>query len=1137
MDSLQQLFSLYRQDDRIRRLVEAFNTLQAGRIHVEALAGAQDCMVLLAAYLQSPRLNLVIATDLEEAAFLQNTLDNLLPDRPVRLLPDSFKRPGNFTDLNSQNILQRTEVVNQITLESRAPEIIVTYPEALVEKVIRPAALTENRISIIKGENLDLDFALELLIDYGFERVDFVYEPGQFSIRGGIVDIFSFGNEWPYRVELFDIEVESIRTFDPLTQLSRQNVERVNIIPDAYRGYQPGQKTSLLEILPDNAVIWIKNTRDLGERCETFYNQAAEFVPDVLPGEAANLVAFFKEKPLVTPGELLEGLGAYNLVFTGNKPDAGKIDFHIAFSGKPQPNFNKNFKLLVQDLQARNKQGYQFFLFTDNARQVERFYAIFKDMDAKVVFHPVVKGIHHGYIDEHLKILCYTDHQIFNRFHAYKLRRGFTRDQAINLRMLKELTPGDYVTHIDHGVGKYSGLEKIEVAGHIQESVRIIYKNNDILYVGINSLHKIARYVGKDGAEPQLNKLGSEAWKNLKSKTKKKVKDIARDLIQLYARRRAAPGYSFAPDGYLQNELEASFLYEDTPDQFTATQDVKADMEKEHPMDRLVCGDVGFGKTEVAVRAAFKAAINGKQVAILVPTTILALQHFRTFSERLGEFGCRVDYINRFRSAEDKKKIIADLKEGKIDIVIATHVLLGKDIKFKDLGLLIVDEEQKFGVAAKEKLRNIRVNVDTLTLTATPIPRTLQFSLMAARDMSIIRTPPPNRQPIHTESRIFSETVITDAINYEIARGGQVFFVHNRVKTLHEISDLVKRLCPGVKVATAHGQMESDHLEKTLTAFIDGKFDVLVSTNIIETGLDIPNANTMIIHNAHQYGLSDLHQLRGRVGRSNTKAYCYLIHPPLSVMTSEARKRIKTIEDFSDLGSGFQIAMRDLDIRGAGNMLGAEQSGFISEIGFETYQRILDEAIQELKEEDFADLFQTEINKKRLFVREVTVDTDTEMHIPDHYVTSIQERLSLYTQLDQIETEEDLLVFAEMLQDRFGKVPPSVLELFDGLRVRWICKELGVDRFVLKESQLRAFFVYNPRSPFYDSPMFKAILEAVNKTASELGLSIKESRQRLMLICKPVADLVNAQKILHRLLETCREILDADPSLKVSQDN
>ena len=1119
MSNLTDLIHHYRQDERIRDLLAALKANPQGRFALTDLSGGQPAFVLIASYLEAPRTHLWIAADQEEAAYLQNTLDNLLTDRPVRMLPDSFKRPAYFAELNKSQVLQRTEVVNQISTSDSPPEIIVTYPEALIERVLQPEVLAKNRIAIVKGENLDMDFVLEVLLEYGFEKVDFVYEPGQFAIRGGILDIFSYGNEWPYRVELFDVEVESIRTFDPLSQLSRQNVRRVNIIPDAQRGYEAGQKTDLFTVLPEGTMIWLTDPQFLLDKCQMAYEAAMAYQPDVLPGEEEELVAFFKEKPFVAPKDVLAGIARYAMCFTTHLPPGYTADYAVSFSGRPQPSFNKNFPLLLQDLREQDSKGYTLYLFTDHARQVERFHAIFEELEARVVFHPIVTGLHQGFIDDQLKLLCYTDHQIFNRYHAYKMRRGFTRDQALNLRMLRELTAGDFVTHIDHGVGRYSGLEKLEVNGHVQESVRIIYRNNDILYVGINSLHKLSKYIGKDGAEPQLSKLGSETWKNLKAKTKRKVKDIAKELIALYARRKAAPGFAMTPDGYLQNELEASFLYEDTPDQFTATQDVKEDMQKPHPMDRLICGDVGFGKTEVAVRAAFKAVVNGKQVAILVPTTILALQHHKTFLGRLGDFGVSVDYMNRFRTAAEKRQIIEKLKAGELDIVIGTHALLNKDVGFKDLGLLIVDEEQKFGVSAKEKLRRLKVNVDTLTLTATPIPRTLQFSLMAARDMSIIRTPPPNRQPIHTESRIFHESIVRDAIYNEVSRGGQVFFVHNRVKSLGDIADLVRRLCPDVDVGTAHGQMEASSLEKTLTAFIAGEFDVLVCTNIIETGLDIPNANTMIINNAHQYGLSDLHQLRGRVGRSNAKAFCYLIHPPLSVLTPEARKRIKTVEEFSDLGSGFHIAMKDLDIRGAGNMLGAEQSGFISEIGFETYQRILDEAIQELKEDEFADLFADEEEQDRSYVRDVTIDTDAEMHIPDEYVSSIQERLSLYTQLDSIETEDELTEFESMLRDRFGPVPDSVRELFDGLRLRWVSKELNFERVLLKNDKLRCYFVLNPQSAFYDSPQFNQLVQLIGTRGGELGLHMKESRQHLLVAKDEVSDLRSAYQVLQQLRE------------------
>ena len=789
----------------------------------------------------------------------------------------------------------------------------------------------------------------------------------------------------------------------------------------------------------------------------------------------------------------------------------------IEFHARPQPSFNKNFNLLIQNLYENESNRLQNYLFTDSEKQMQRLFSIFKDLGAKSKVEPVYKAIYQGFIDIDLNIACYTDHQIFERYHRYRLRTGFNKEQALNTRILKELQVGDFVTHIDHGVGKFSGLEKININGQIQEAVRLVYSNNDLLYVSINSLHKIARYVGKDGTPPKLNRLGTDTWANLKRATKKKVKDIAAELIKLYAVRKASKGFQFPEDGYQQNELEATFMYEDTPDQSKATADVKEDMQKPYPMDRLICGDVGFGKTEVAMRAAFKAVTSGKQVAILVPTTILALQHFKTFRDRLEEFAVTVDFINRFRTAKEKKEVMANVKIGKVDILIGTHAILSKELEFKDLGLLIVDEEQKFGVAAKERLRKMQVHVDTLTLTATPIPRTLQFSLMAARDLSVIRTPPPNRQPIHTEVRMFDETLIKEAIYKEVNRGGQVFFVHNRVASLPEMVELLRGLCPDIDIAMAHGQMNPETLEETLVSFIDRKYDVLVCTNIIETGLDIANANTMMINNAHHFGLSDLHQLRGRVGRSNKKAHCYLLCPPLSVLSNDARKRLKTLEEFSDLGDGFNIAMKDLDIRGAGNLLGGEQSGFISDIGFETYQKILEEAILELKQTDFKELFKDELAKKKEYVLETSVDTDIEMHIPDHYVTNTQERLFLYTQMDDIENEEGIQKFAAMLTDRFGKMPPQVEELFDGLRLRWAAKELGFERIILKNQKLQGFFVGNPQSSFYETPLFKNLMNYVLKQGATRQMSFKQTQKHFIFIRENVKSLNGARNIIEIL--------------------
>ncbi len=790
----------------------------------------------------------------------------------------------------------------------------------------------------------------------------------------------------------------------------------------------------------------------------------------------------------------------------------------INFSAKPQPSFNKNFDLLIQEMRSWQKLGYEIFISSDNPKQLERLNAILRDLKANVTWTPLDTALSEGFIDENLKLAVLTDHQIFQRFHQFKLRTGYTREQALNVRLLRELQQGDYVTHIDHGVGKFAGLQKIEVGGQLQEAVRLVYKNNDMLFVGIHSLHKISKYVGKEGTEPQLNKLGSDAWQQTKARTKRKIKDIAIELIKLYAKRRATPGHAFPPDGYLQNELEASFIYEDTPDQMKSTADVKADMEKDYPMDRLVCGDVGFGKTEIAVRAAFKAATDGKQTAILVPTTILALQHYRTFTERLGDLPVTVDYVNRFRSAKEKKEIMANLAAGKIDIVIGTHALLGKDTKFKDLGLLVIDEEQKFGVAAKEKLRALQINVDTLTLTATPIPRTLQFSLMAARDMSILRTPPPNRQPIHTEVRVFNEDIIKDSIYYEIHRGGQVFFVHNSVKELPKMLDMLRRLCPDVDFSTAHGQMPPDSLEQVLVDFIERRIDVLVCTNIIETGLDIPNANTIIINKADMFGLSDLHQLRGRVGRSNTKAFCYLFAPPFSVLTPEARKRLQTIEDFSELGDGFQVAMRDMDIRGAGNLLGGEQSGFIADIGYETYQKILDEAIVELKETDFKDLFKDELSKKASFVREVTIETDLEMRIPETYVTNTQERLALYTQLNDIADEEGIERFKTMLIDRFGRLPAPINTLFEALRLQWMCKRIGFERLVLKSGKLRCYFLSKPQSPYFQTDDFGRVMKFVNVYGRKMQISLKQTTKEFIFVQDEVRSIKQTRSTLEQII-------------------
>ena len=1118
MSNIKELIERYEK----ARHVKEINTYCSGetpvRIQLEGTVGALDCFALAGSYRQLKKSHIFIASDKEEAAYVLNTLQSILENKTIHFFPDSFKRPMQYDELDKNNVLLRTEAINKVHLTNGQNQILVSYPEAVFEKAVDPTLLDKDKIEIGKNATLDINTMIELLVMYGFERVEFVYQPGQFSIRGGIIDIFSYGNEWPYRIEMFDVEVESIRTFNPTTQLSVQDITKVSIIPNINNKFRQDQKISIFKVFAADTCIWVKEADMLVDKLQFCFEKVESYADTVAIKSEEELREIFNERAFIYPSKILEEISDFNII-TLSKSSSFPADNIVTFKASAQPAFNKNFNLLIENLKENTKNEYTNFIFTDNVKQIERFYNIFEDMGVKVQFHPLHKSLHAGFIDHNNKVACYTDHQIFERFHRYKLRQGFTEDMAISLKMLRELQPGDYVTHIDHGIGKYSGLETIEINGHKQESVRLIYQSNDILYVGINSLHKISRYVGKDGTEPKLNKIGGDAWKALKRKTKAKVKDIAKELIKLYAKRKASKGFAFPPDGYLQTELEASFIYEDTPDQLTATQDVKEDMEKPYPMDRLICGDVGFGKTEIAIRAAFKSVVAGKQVAILVPTTILALQHFKTFSDRLKEFGATVEYINRFRSTKEKNEVFKGVEDGKVEILIGTHALLNKGLKFKDLGLLIIDEEQKFGVAAKEKLRSIQVNVDTLTLTATPIPRTLQFSLMAARDLSIIRTPPPNRQPIYTERRVFSDDLIKEAIYYEVQRGGQVFFVHNRVKSLNEVADLIKKLCPDVDVAVAHGQMEAHDLENTLLNFIDGKFDVLVCTNIIETGLDIPNANTMIINNAHQFGMSDLHQLRGRVGRSNKRAFCYLFAPPLSVLTAESRKRLKTLEEFSDLGSGFQIAMKDMDIRGAGNLLGAEQSGFIADIGYETYQKILEEAVIELKETDYKELFKEENEKKQSFIRDVDVDTDIEMLIPDNYVSNIQERLILYTELDKIETEEDIIKFDEMLKDRFGKVPSQVYELFDGLRIRSLAKKLGFERIILKNRKMNCYFIGNAQSIYFETKIFQNIMQYVAGEGKFFGISMKQTNSFLIMTKENVKSLKEARSLLQDILD------------------
>ncbi|HRO41341.1 MAG TPA: transcription-repair coupling factor [Flavipsychrobacter sp.] len=1137
--NLQVLLGMYENDIRLKQIAASISLPDTKvRIHLDNLRGSSVNFVASAVWQISDANHVFILNDKEEAAYFHNDLEHLTNALDIFFFPDSFKKTGAFSELNSSHVMLRTEALTKFSSTRVHKKVLVTYPEALFERVVNPKTLSGNIIGIKVGESLNVDQLMEQFVNLGFKREDFVYEPGQFAMRGGILDIYSFGNEHPYRIELFGNEVDSIRMFNPETQLSERKLLQVSILPNIETKFDTSEKISLLDYLPHNTVIWAKDFDFTLGRLGKFENDLSEklgvrtitvdhdedWLKELTRDDfetTENWLEQIKQRHLISLSPAhSEGegvLGARNIHNTSlpiSGEGRGKGSWQtIKFATEEQPVFNRQFNMLIDDLKKRCGEKCTAFIFAENTKQLERLRSVFEDLNAAIEFTPIPTSISKGFIDLEKNIVCYTDHQIFQRYHKYKVKQAYSRGKALTIRALQELQPGDYVTHIDHGVGQYSGLQKIEVNGNMQEAIRIIYRDNDVLYVNINSLHKISKYTGKEGSPPRVNKLGSDAWEKLKNKTKKQVKDIAADLIKLYAKRKASQGFSFAPDSYLQTELEASFFYEDTPDQSKSTADVKRDMELPSPMDRLVCGDVGFGKTEVAIRAAFKAVGDSKQVAVLVPTTILAFQHYQTFKERLRDFPCTVDYINRFKSAKEKKETFKKLEEGKIDILIGTHAILGKDVKFKDLGLLIIDEEQKFGVSSKEKLREIRANVDTLTLTATPIPRTLQFSLMNARDLSIMNTPPPNRQPVHTEVLPFDENVIREAIYYEVERNGQVYFVHNRVQSLPDMVTLLRNLCPDVEIGMAHGQMEGHKLEEALFNFIEQKYDVLCCTNIVESGVDIPNANTIIINHAHHFGLSDLHQLRGRVGRSNKKAFCYLVAPPISTLPNDSRKRLQTLEQFNELGSGFQIAMRDLDIRGAGNLLGGEQSGFIAEIGFEMYQKILDEAIRELKTTDFKEVFKEEYERKKDFVSDCTIDTDLEILIPDNYVENITERLSLYTQLDDVANEEELQMFADELKDRFGPIPSQVEELFTTIRCRWIAKELGFEKLILKNTQLRLYFISNPESPYFESETFNHIMQYIQTQTNNARL--KQVGKNFMLL----ADNITNMKNVHWFLE------------------
>lgn len=1107
--TLEGLRDLYLNAPKTGEILSALERDGATQAHLKGSIGSHLAFLIDALSLRHGGHQLVLMNDKEEAAFMFNDLQALKGDGQVLFFPASYRRAYQVDQTDNANVLERARVLNTIG-KSRSPRIIVSFPEAIAEKVVTRKSLKQNTLQIKRGEKYSIDFLIEVFNEYGFERTDFVHEPGQYSIRGGIIDLFSFSSGDPYRIELFGDEVESIRPFDNVTQLSKNAVQRLDIIPNIREHIQEEAKVNLLEFVQQNCVVWLKDRQLYLDVLKVELDKVAHAY-EALTSELNHAEPVHMTTP---PDEFAALLDQSKTVDFGTG-NTSRNDNVWSLEQSPQPSFNKNFELLSSTLKSYSDQQYHNVIATQNSKQVERLYEIFEDIGKEVEMLPIVMSLHQGFVDHDLKVVCFTDHQIFNRYHKFNLEAGYKKTrEALTIQELNSLQPGDFITHIDHGVGQFSGLEKIEVNGKMQEAIRIFYKNKDVLYVSIHSLHRISKYVGKEGKAPKMDKLGSPAWKKLKQKTKSRVKEIAFDLIKLYAERKTKKGFQFSPDNYLQTELEASFLYEDTPDQMKATEDVKRDMESENPMDRLVCGDVGFGKTEVAIRAAFKAVCDSKQVAILVPTTILALQHFKTFEKRLKDLPCTVDYLNRFKSAGKQKDTIKRLKSGEIDILIGTHRLVSKDVEFKDLGLLIIDEEQKFGVGTKDKLKSMKSEVDTLTLTATPIPRTLQFSMMGARDLSVINTPPPNRQTILTELHPFNEEVIRDAINYEILRRGQVFFINNRVDNILDVAGMINRLCPEARVLVAHGQMKGDELERKMLSFINGEHDVLVATTIIESGLDIPNANTIIINQANHFGLSDLHQMRGRVGRSNKKAFCYLLAPPMLSLTPEARKRLTAIEQFSDLGSGFQIAMRDLDIRGAGDLLGGEQSGFISEIGFEMYQKILNEAVQELKDNEFKSLYEHE--KKEFLAKDCQIETDLEILIPDDYVTNITERVRLYKELDEIATEEALMAFQEKLIDRFGPIPGSVQTLIQTMRMRWVARKLGIEKLILKQGKLITYFISDPESEYFNSPTFTSILKYIQ--FNHASCRMREKNDRLSMVCDQVKSVTDALDVMRKML-------------------
>ena len=1110
---VQELLKLYAAHPQVSALSSLLKKRDSRNIFLKGLNGSAAALTIASLFTKSRGRYVCVLNDIEEAGYFFHDFVQLTASNDAYFFPSSYRRAIKYGHIDPANEVLRTEVLSLLQDES-SPFVIVTYPDALSEKVISKDVLKENTLKIHTGEKLDSIFVSDVLDEYGFEQVDYVYEPGQYAVRGSIMDIFSYSNEYPYRIDFFGDEVETIRTFEIDSQLSKDRLDNVFIIPQMAKA--KGGNTSFMDLLPKDTVVGLYDMEWCKERIDSIWDDEP-----IVGDEDSFADAEQMRKHLISGKDFLRNVIDLTRLHFGNRA-MGVADTTINFSCTPQPLFHKNFDLVSECLEKYIEDEYHIYILSDAEKQNLRIKTIFEDRGDDITFTPINKTIHSGFVDASLRICLFTDHQLFDRFHKFNLKSEKVRSGKITLSLkeLHQFSVGDFVVHIDHGIGQFGGLVRTEINGNIQEVIKLIYQNNDIIFVSIHSLHKISKYKGKDSGEaPKLNKLGTGAWEKIKERTKKKVKDIARDLILLYSKRQQEKGFAYSPDSFMQHELEASFIYEDTPDQTKATADVKADMESLKPMDRLVCGDVGFGKTEVAIRAAFKAVTDNKQVAVLVPTTILAFQHYQTFMERLKDFPCKIEYISRARTTAQTKEILKGLQDGSVNIIIGTHRLVGKDVQFKDLGLFIIDEEQKFGVTVKEKLRQLKVNVDTLTMTATPIPRTLQFSLMGARDLSNITTPPPNRYPVQTEVQRFNPDIIREAINFEMSRNGQVFIVNNRIQNIYEIETLVRREVPDARICVGHGQMPPEKLEEIIVSFVNYEYDVLIATSIIESGIDVSNANTIIINNAHQFGLSDLHQLRGRVGRSNRKAFCYLLSPPYSSLTKEARRRLQAIESFSELGSGIHISMQDLDIRGAGNMLGAEQSGFIADLGYETYQKILEEAVDELKTEEFSDLYANAKEGQRTkgdeYVRETFIESDLELMFPPTYIPNDSERISLYRELDKMQEEREIQAFSERLKDRFGRIPKEGKELIRVVRLRRLARQMGMERVILKKEQMALHLVSNSDSSYYESEAFDKLLRFVQKHSKECKL--REQNNKRSILIKNVPTIETACMIFEEL--------------------